>query len=110
LKTILKLIIVALVLHGVYQGGRAAWRYYQLKDSAQQAIIFGGGATTGQLHAQILEEAVELGIPLQPENLEVHRAGQRTSVAAHYTQSVEVLPNYRYPVDLSFNVDAVAAR
>lgn len=109
MKAIVKLLIVALVLHGVYRGAVVAWRYYELKDAAQQAVIFGGGATTRQLHAQILEEATALGVPIAPEDLEVRRTGQRTAVAARYTQPVEILPNYTYPIDLSFSVDAVAA-
>jgi hypothetical protein len=28
---------------------------------------------------------------------------------AQYTQPVELFPNYDYPVDLSFTVDAIAA-
>ena len=109
MRAIIKLLIVALVLHGVYRASVVAFRYYELKDAAQQALIFGGGATTGQLHAQILEEAMALGLPLGPEDLEVSRIGQRTAAEARYTQPVEILPNYMYPVDLSFSVDAVAA-
>ena len=109
MKTIVKLLIVAVVLHAVYQAGRVAWRYYELKDAAQQALIFGGGATTGQLHAQIMEQAGEIGIPLAPENLEIRRTGQRTAATARYTQPVELFPNYTYPVALTFDVDAVAA-
>ena len=109
MRAIIKLLIVALVLHGVYRASVVALRYYELKDAAQQALVFGGGATTGQLHTQILEEAMELGLPVAPENLEVRRTGQRTVAEARYTQPVEILPNYTYPVDLSFSVDAVAA-
>lgn len=109
MKAIVKLLIVALVLHGVFRASVVAWRYYELKDAAQQAVVFGGGATTGQLHAQILEQAMELGLPIAPEDLAVRRTGQRTVVEARYTQPLEILPNYTYPVDLSFSVDAVAA-
>jgi len=109
MKTIIKLIVVAIVLNAVFQGAREAWRYYQLKDAAQQALIFGGGATTGQLHTQILERATELALPLEPENLAVRRTGQRTIAEARYTQPVELFPNYQFPVDLSFVVDAIAA-
>lgn len=109
MKTIVKLLIVAVVLHAVYQAGRVAWRHYELKDAAQQALLFGGGATTSQLHAQIMAEAADLGVPLAPEDLEVTRTGQRTAATARYTQPVELLPNYRYPVDLTFEVDTIAA-
>jgi hypothetical protein len=109
MRAIIKLLIVALVLHGVYRASVVAVRYYELKDAAQQALIFGGGATTGQLHTQILEEAVALGLPVTAENLEVRRTGQRTVAEARYTQPLEILPNYTYPIDLSFSVDAVAA-
>jgi hypothetical protein len=109
MRTIIKLIVVAIVLNAVFQGTREAWRYYQLKDAAQQALIFGGGATMSQLHAQILGKATELALPLEPQNLAIRRTGQQTVAEARYTQPVELFPNYDYPVDLSFTVDAIAA-
>lgn len=108
IKTAVKLLIVLAILNAVGRAGLAAWNYYQLRDEAQQLVVFGAGMPIGDLHRRILQKASELEIPLLPENLSVRRDGHRTFVDAAYTQPVELFPNYTYPVSLSFSVDAFA--
>jgi hypothetical protein len=107
-KLLIKLVIAGVVLNAAARAGQAAWDYYQLKDVAQQTLIFGTSATPTQLHEEILRRAAGLEIPLAAENLEVKREGPRTSAKASYTQQVELFPNYRYPFDFSFEVDGLA--
>ena len=108
MKTILKLLIAAAILNGTARAAMATWRYYQFKDATQQTLIFGANATTAQLHDLILQRAGELELPVQPENVEVTRDGQRTLARASYTESVELFPRYFYPFDFSFAVDELA--
>ncbi|MBI4266705.1 MAG: hypothetical protein HY657_20245 [Acidobacteria bacterium] len=106
IKTVIKLLIVLAVLNAVAHAGLAAWDYYQLRDEAQQLIVFGAQSTTAELHNRILAKAEELEVPLEPANLDVQREGNRTFVYASYTQPIELFPRFTYPVDLSFTVDA----
>ncbi len=108
MKTIIKLLVVLAACNAIARGAQATWTYYQFKDAAQQTILFGAGASPGQLHTQILEKAMELELPLQPEALTVRRDGQRTIVEASYTQPIELFPSYRYPAQFSFAVDSLA--
>lgn len=108
MKTIIKLLIVAAVLHACVRGAMAAWSYYEFRDAAYQTILFGGGSSVGELEAQIMRRAEELQVPIDPQNLEVTRDGPRTMAEAAYTQRVELLPSYRYPFNFSFTVDAMA--
>lgn len=108
MKTIIKLLVVLAACNAVARSAQAAWSYYQFKDAAAQTILFGTCATTGQLHAQILEKAMELELPLQAEDLAVRRTRQRTIVKASYVQPVELFPSYRYPAAFSFSIDSVA--
>jgi hypothetical protein len=107
-KFIIKLVIAAIIINACARAGHAAWRYYQLKDVAQQTLIFGATATPMQLHEEILRRAVALEVPLDGENLKVTRNGARTAATASYTQPVELFPNYRYPITFSFEVDGLA--
>lgn len=108
MKTVLKLVIAIALLNAVVRGADSAWNYYQLKDAAQRALLFGAQATSKQIHEQIMERAVELRVPLMPDELTVSwRAGRRIAEAS-YTQQIEFFPSYRYPVLFSFNVDAVS--
>lgn len=109
MKTIIKIAIALAVINAAFHAGEAAWRYYQLKDATQQLIIFGSQQQTTELQNRILEKAVELQVPLLPENVNIRREGTRTFVDAAYTQPVEYFPNQIYPVDLKFSVEAFAA-
>ena len=108
MKTILKLLVAAVILNAAAHGGLAAWGYFQLKDAAQQTVVFGANLSTQEIANAILRRAAELGIPLQPEAVDVTRDGPRTVAKASYTQRVQVVPRYEYPVTFSFSVDGMA--
>ncbi|HXE80271.1 MAG TPA: hypothetical protein VNK41_05950 [Vicinamibacterales bacterium] len=110
MKLLIKLLIVAAVLHAVVRAGLLYWSHYQLKDAAQQAVVFGAGMSEGELLNEILRKAAELEIPLAPGDVAVSRQGQRTTAAASYVRQFEYLPTMTYPVRLSFEVDAQAVR
>lgn len=108
MKATVKLVVAALILHATVRVGWASWNYYQLKDAAQQAVTFGGQAPPEDIRVRILDVAAELELPVRPTDVRVTRAGFRTRADASYTQAVEVVPTYRYPVEFSFSVDAVS--
>jgi hypothetical protein len=108
LKTIIKLLIVVAVLNACFQGARATWGYYQFKDGAQQAILFAGDASIGQLQQEIFRRGTELEVPVELQNILVTQEGPRTTADVAYTQLVEFFPRYEYPVKYSFKVDALA--
>jgi hypothetical protein len=107
MKTVLKLVIAVALLNAVVRGADSVWNYYQLKDAAERALLFGAQRTSQQVHQQIMERALELQLPLKPEDLFIRWATGRRIAEASYTQQVEFLPNYPYPVEFSFNVNTV---
>ena len=107
MKTLIRLLIVVAILNATARAAVTAWRYYEFKDLTHQTILFGARATTAQLQAEILRRAGELELPVEPQNVEVTRDGARIRATASYTQAIELFPRYRYPVDLSFTVDAI---
>lgn len=88
MKTIIQLLIAALVLHGCVRMGEAVWRNFQFKDAVEQEARFAGAAPTAALHQRIMELAGEHGIALDPANVVVERRGQETVVATSYTESI----------------------
>jgi hypothetical protein len=110
LKTFIKLLIVAAIVNATVRAGLATWKYYQLKDSAEQIARFGAESSSTQLQLQIVERAAELELPVEEEDVTVRREGQRTIAEASYTQPIELFPSYEYPVTFSFSVDAYAVR
>ena len=105
MKTILKIAIALAVINAAFHGGDAAWRYYQLKDAAEQLITFGSQEHTNDLHSRIVQKAEELRLPLSPENVAVHREGKHTFVEGEYTQPIEYFPGQVYQMDLKFFVE-----
>lgn len=106
MTTLIKLLIAAAALNAAVRGGLVALDYYRFEDAAQQAVLFGGDATVPELHEQILRRAADHSVSLEPEDLTVRREGTRTVADVTYTEEVEVFPGYRYPLTLSFSVDA----
>lgn len=103
--TVLKLALTLAVLHAVGRGGLVALTYYQFKDAAQQTAVFGGEADLTVLQNTVMQRALELDVPIQPEQIQVKRLGPRTLIEAAYTQRVEYFPNQFYPIRLAFSVE-----
>ena len=106
MKTILKLLVAAIMVNAAVHGGIAAMHYYRFKEAAQQAVLFGAAATTTDIRSQIVERGRELQLPIAAENVIVQRLGGRTWADAAYSQQVEFFPNQKYPVPFSFSVEA----
>ena len=73
--------------------------------AAARALLFGARRTSQQVHAEIMERALELRLPLKPEDLSVRWGTRRRIAEASYTQQVQFFPSYPYAVPFSFNVD-----
>jgi hypothetical protein len=110
IKTAIKLLITLAVLNAVVRAGMAAWDYFELRDEAEQLIVFGANASTDDLRMRILARAEELDVPLEAENVDVQREGNRTFVYGSYTQPVELFPGFTYPADLSFSVESFSIK
>ena len=107
MNTVIKLLLAAAIINATARVGMAAARYYQLKDESQELVTFGGNVVPGELQNQILSKAEELRLPLASDDILVTRQGLRTTASAAYTDSVELFPNYKYPIKFQFKVEGV---
>ena len=107
MNTVIKLLLAAAIINASARVGMAAARYYQLKDQSQELVTFGGNAVPGELQNEILLKAEELQLPLASDDILVTREGLRTTASAAYTDSVELFPNYKYPIRFQFKVERV---
>ena len=106
MKTVIKLIIAAVLVNAAYRGGSVFLKYYQFKDETQQMILFGQAEPVAQLTKQILDEASKREVPLDDDGVTVTREGARTLAEVSYNESVELFPRWFYPVDFSFSAEA----
>jgi hypothetical protein len=107
MKTIIKLLIAAAIVHATWKTGNAFFRYYKLKDGAHAAALFAGARSEGEIQNRVLDIARELDVPVNPANVEVRRVPNHTYIDASYTEKIEVLPSYFYPWDFKLHLDVL---
>jgi len=108
MKTIIKILIAIAILNASARVGMAAAGYYQLKDASQELVTFGAQASPGDIQNHILQKAQGFSVPLGLGDIEVTRDGLRTTAKASYTEGVEVFPDYIYPINFRFSVEALS--
>lgn len=94
MKTIIQLLIAALVVHGCVRLGSASWRHYQFQDAVEQEARFASQTTTAELHTRTLQLAEEYGIALEHGDVTVERQGQETRVTASYIEQIPLVPGF----------------
>ena len=107
MKTIIKLIIAALILHATWRAGTVYLRYYELTDEVTQIAQFGVRQTDNQLRNGVLDAAKRRDIALEADAVTVTRQNQRIIIDAHYTDQVELAPRYFYPWEARLHVDVL---
>src|SRR5262245_43219206 len=107
MKTIIKLLIAALVVHATWRTAMVYWRYFQFKDGVQHIAQFSAQRSDGDVQDQVMEAARGLSVPLEPANIRVRREATRTFIDANYTDRIQLIPTKYYPWEFKVNVDAI---
>ena len=107
MKTIIKLIIAALILHATWRAGTVYLRYYELTDEVTQIAQFGVRQTDNQLINGVVDAAKRLDIALDANAVTVKRQNHHIIIDAHYLDQVELAPRYFYPWDAKLHVDVL---
>jgi hypothetical protein len=97
MKTVIKLLIAAIVLHGAVRLGLAYWTCYQFEDALQQIAQFAGNRPAKEVHGQAVKKAAELGVPVTADEIHVRRDEREVVIEASYTAGVQIFPSYEYP-------------
>jgi len=106
--TIIKLLIAALILHGIFRLGEAYWERYEFEDAVQRAVQFSEKAPPEEIRKSVLELAAEREIPVPPEAITVGRKQRQVTVQAAYERDVEVLPRYFRTFEFDIRVSVLA--
>jgi hypothetical protein len=94
---LIKLAIVALVLHAAWRVGSSYWQFYAFEDQVREMALTSGTQPEDVLHDRVVSIASEAGIPLLPEDVTVRKQPGHVIVTAAYTDQVQILPRYPYP-------------
>ena len=107
MKTIIKLVIAALIVHATWRSVVVYMRFYEFKDDITQIAQFGVNQTDNHLVSGILDAAKRHAIPLDPAAIKVRRENHHIIIDTHYLEQIEVLPRYFYPWDARVHVDVL---
>jgi hypothetical protein len=106
MRTIIKLIVAGLVVHGTWRAGSAYWGYYQFRDGLRDVAQFSRGRAEHDIQKRALEIASQLELPVRPEHIAVRREQDHTFIDASYQTEIELLPAYYYPWEFQVKIDA----
>jgi hypothetical protein len=107
MKTIIKIVIAALIINACWRGGAAVLRYYRFKDEVQQTALFGSSKSESELQNSVFETARRMQLPLVPESVSVHRTENHTFINAAYTEQIQLVPTYYFPYQFNLNLDVL---
>jgi len=124
-KTLIKIVIALLVVHGVFRLGMAYYDFYRYEDALEQLALFGTRRPDRQLCDDAMTTAVSYNLPIVPSNLAVVRGnnppfacdGAQTAPVegrpmrageigflGSYVEQVTLLPGYVKPWDFTLRV------
>jgi hypothetical protein len=114
MKTILKLLVVAVIANASWHAWLVYSSYFKFKD-AIEAEASRPNETDDELRARVLDLASEYDVPLSDDGFTLRRESpdvgeQHTIIEGSYSNTVEVLPGVVVPVNLPFRVEAAYIR
>jgi hypothetical protein len=107
MKAIVKLVIAALVVHACWKSSIVVWRFYKLKDGAQNAALFAGTRSEAEIQDRVIEIAHELDVPIDPDKLSVRKVPSHTYIKGVYVDKIEIVPGYFYPWAFTLDLDVL---
>lgn len=108
LRKVVKLAVLALVLHALYRSAPVFVHHYQFSDAVREAALFSRDRSEAEILQRVLELASRHEIPLDADAVQVRRDSQSTFIDASYEQEIEWLPSYRRPWPFTVSVEGWA--
>lgn len=107
IRTILKLVFVALLANATWHLFGAYAPYYKFKDAVQFAAQNRGRMSDGELQQKVIELAAQFEVPVEPDAVLVSLEHNSTIVDASYVQPVDLVPGFTYPWPFRMHVDVI---
>jgi hypothetical protein len=109
-RTVIRLALVALVVHAGVKTLPVFWTHFKFRDAVQDMAMFSQKRSEHEIEERILEIATRMDVPLERDNLKVHRAQGITYVDANYTAQLEYFPKKYYPWAFTLDIRASPPR
>src|SRR5256885_1956287 len=106
IKTIVKLVIAALVVNACWRSANVVLKYFNFKDAVHEMVLFSNAKSDAQMEAKVMELASQFDVPVAAENVEILHQENRTIINANYTDKIELIPTKSFPFQFKVNVEA----
>lgn len=107
IRTIVKLVILAVIVNAGINVVPVFWRNFLFKDAVGELARFSTRLDDKKIAEEVMNIAVRMDVPLAAEDVQVSRAGKRVIIETRYHVDMEYFPRHLYPWD--FTVRAVGA-
>jgi hypothetical protein len=104
-KTIIKLIVVAILANALWRVGTAYTAFYKFKDAVTEAASQ-GESTEEELRQKIVELASTYDLPRAAEDVTVTRDVHHTAIRGAYKQGIAMFPGFEYQWPFNIDLDA----
>jgi hypothetical protein len=110
IRTLLKLVIVALLANATWHLFGAFAPHYRLTDAVRNASQFRGDATDDALQEKVVFLASQFDVPLGEEQVKVTHDDFHTTIDVSYVRPVELAPGFIRQWPFSFHVETLNSR
>lgn len=104
LRNIIRLLVLALVVHAGVRIVPVFWNYIQLKDAVRETAMFPGRLTDAELIERVVRTAGRHDVELSTDEVEFGRDGETISIRVVYTKQLEYVPTRFYPWTFTIDV------
>jgi hypothetical protein len=108
IRTVLKLVVVALVANAAWHLFGAYAPNYKLEDGIRFAAQNRGLQTDDALKDKILELAGQFDVPVTAGDIAVAHQGPHTVVDLSYVRPIDLAPGVRYSWPFSIHIDVLS--
>jgi hypothetical protein len=106
MKTILRLLVAAVLANLTWHGWLLSSAYYKFRDALQSASQNSYGRSDDVLRGRVMELAAQYGIPLSEENFTLRRDVKQVFIDGSYVQQVDAFPGASFPWTFEFHIDS----
>jgi hypothetical protein len=105
IRALVKLVILALIVHAGVRVGPVFWNHYKFRDACQEIARFSAKRPETDVAARVMAKAAQFDIPLPDGAVKVRKQGPVTFIRADYTARLEYLPTRFYPYDFIVDIE-----
>jgi hypothetical protein len=110
IRAIVKLAIVALVVHAAVRTVPVCWTYIKFRDAVAETVKFSSKRSEKEVLARVIQIARRYDIPISESDVTVRKHRDTTFVETRYTAQLEILPTRFYPWVFEVKVEGVPPR